>query len=82
MPAFPVDTHVYRITGRLGIRPEKMNANKAHTYLAEQFEIETFYPVHLNIIRLGREICKARQPLCQDCPLIGICEYYAKLKDN
>ena len=77
MPAFPVDTHVYRITGRVGIRPEKMSAAKAHTYLAEQFEPETYYPVHLNIIRLGREVCKARQPLCQDCPLTRICEYYA-----
>lgn len=79
MPAFPVDTHVYRITGRLGIRPEKMNAAKAHTYLAEQFEPDTYYPVHLNIIRLGREVCKARQPLCQECPLNQICEYFANL---
>ena len=79
MPAFPVDTHVYRVTGRLGIRPENMNAAKAHTYLAEQFEPETYYPVHLNIIQLGREICKARQPLCQKCPLTNICEYYANL---
>jgi len=77
MPAFPVDTHVYRITGRVGIRPEDMSAAKAHTYLAEQFEPETYYPVHLNIIQLGREICKARQPLCQECPLTQICEYYA-----
>ncbi len=82
MPAFPVDTHVYRITGRLGIRPEKMNANQAHSYLAEQFKTETFYPVHLNIIRLGREVCKARQPLCQDCPLTKICEYYANLTNK
>ncbi len=79
MPAFPVDTHVFRITGRLGIRPENMNAAKAHTYLAEQFEPETYYPVHLNIIQLGREICKARQPLCRECPLTKICEYYANL---
>jgi endonuclease-3 len=80
IPAFPVDTHVYRVTGRLGIRPEKMTAAKAHTYLAEQFLAETYYPVHLNLIRLGREICKARQPLCQDCPLNRICSYYEKTK--
>ena len=79
MPAFPVDTHVFRITGRLGIRPENMNATRAHIYLAEQFEPETYHPVHLNIIRLGREICKARQPLCQECPLAQICVYYANL---
>lgn len=78
MPAFPVDTHVHRITGRLGIRPEKMTAAKAHTFLAEQFSPDTYYSVHLNLIRLGREICKARQPLCQKCPLNKICNYYEK----
>jgi endonuclease-3 len=78
MPAFPVDTHVYRVTGRLGIRPGKMSANKAHQFLAEQFEPETYYPIHLNIIRLGREICKARKPQCSLCPLIEICEYDKK----
>lgn len=81
MPAFPVDTHVYRVTGRLGIRPQKMSANKAHTDLAEHFDPDTYYPVHLNIIRLGREVCKARKPLCQECPLSGICEYYENLSD-
>lgn len=76
MAAFPVDTHVHRVTGRIGIRPEKMTASKAHTYLAERFSPDTYYAVHLNMIRLGREICKARQPLCQNCPLKGICDYY------
>ena len=80
MPAFPVDTHVYRVTGRVGIRPEGMNANQAHTYLAEQFSPETYYPVHLNLIRLGREICKARKPLCGSCPLNKMCEYYENLQ--
>jgi len=80
MPAFPVDTHVYRVTGRLGIRPEGMNPEKAHTYLAEQFSPDTYYPVHLNLIRLGREICKARKPLCESCPLHRICDYYENLE--
>jgi endonuclease-3 len=80
MPAFPVDTHVYRVTGRLGIRPEKMSAKDAHQYLAEQFHPDTYYPVHLNIIRLGREICKARKPLCPSCPLNRLCDYYEKLE--
>ncbi len=76
MPAFPVDTHVHRVTGRIGIRPDKMTAAKAHTFLAEKFSPDTYYAVHLNLIRLGREICKARQPLCQNCPLNTICDYY------
>jgi len=77
MPAFPVDTHVYRVTGRLGLRPPKMSAVKAHGFLSEIFSPEMYYPVHLNLIRLGREICKAQNPLCQDCPLNTVCEYYA-----
>jgi len=78
-PAFPVDTHIYRVTGRLGIRPEKMNAEKAHEFLAELLPPETYYPAHLNLIRLGREICQARKPDCPLCPLQEICDYYANL---
>lgn len=80
MPAFPVDTHVYRVTGRLGIRPEKMSAKDAHQYLAKQFHTDTYYPVHLNLIRLGREICKARKPKCASCPLNRMCDYYENLE--
>jgi len=80
MPAFPVDTHVHRVTGRLGIRPEKMTPNKSHTFLAEQFPVESYYPVHLNLIRLGREICKARKPICTECPLNSFCRFYENLK--
>lgn len=74
-PAFPVDTHIYRITGRLGLRPEKMNANKAHTHFEDLLPPETYYPAHLNIIRLGREVCKARKPKCQGCPLEDMCDF-------
>ena len=74
MPAFPVDTHVYRVTGRVGLRPEKISVEKAHPYLENIFPPETYYAVHLNIIRLGREICKARKPDCANCPLFDICE--------
>lgn len=76
-PAFPVDTHVHRVTGRLGLRPEKMNAEQAHQYLAKLFPPEAYYAAHLNLIRLGREICHARRPDCPACPLIELCDYYA-----
>lgn len=79
-PAFPVDTHIYRLAGRLGLRPEKMNAAQAHDHLAAQFPPETFYAAHLNIIRLGREICKARKPLCQECPLQDLCPFFMAQK--
>ncbi len=82
LPAFPVDTHVHRVTGRLGIRPENMTANKAHSFLAEQFPVDSYYPVHLNLIRLGREICLARKPQCQKCPLRSFCQYYENLQQK
>jgi endonuclease-3 len=79
-PAFPVDTHIYRVTGRTGIRPEKMNADQAHFYLEQLLPEEAYYPAHLNIIRLGREICQARKPKCSQCPLKDCCDFYAALE--
>lgn len=81
-PAFPVDTHIYRITGRIGIRPAKMSAEQTHVYMEELLPEETYYPAHLNIIRLGREICHARKPNCFQCPLNDICDFYAGLDIN
>ena len=79
MPAFPVDTHIYRITGRLGLRPEKMSADQTHPHMEALLPPETYSPAHLNIIRLGREICHARKPQCAQCPLTDLCDYYAEL---
>jgi endonuclease III len=76
-PAFPVDTHIYRVSGRLGLLPEKMNVEQAHPHLASLFTPEMYYDAHLNIIRLGREICQARRPLCPKCPAADLCDYYA-----
>lgn len=84
-PAFPVDTHIYRVSGRLGLRPDRMSADKAHTHLAELFAAEMYYAAHLNLIRLGREICQARKPNCPACPLQELCDYYRdffKTADN
>ncbi len=72
-PAFPVDTHVYRVSGRLGLRPEGMTVEQAHPHLAALFDPATYGPAHLNLIRLGREICQARKPLCGQCPLRELC---------
>ncbi len=76
-PAFPVDTHIHRVSGRIGLRPSQMNADKAHEHLANLFPPKTYYAAHLNIIRLGREICQARRPNCAICPLQDLCDYYA-----
>ena len=80
MPAFPVDTHIYRLSGRIGLRPEKMTVEQAHPHLESVFPPETYYAAHLNLIRLGREVCHARKPNCPKCPIIKLCEYKEKTK--
>lgn len=75
MPAFPVDTHVYRVTGRIGLRPERMTVEQAHPHLEALFPPATYYAAHLNIIRLGREICTARKAMCEKCPVVKLCDY-------
>ena len=79
IPAFPVDTHIYRVSGRLGLRPPKMTVEQAHVHLAKLFPPEEYGPAHLNLIRLGREICHARKPNCPVCPLQDVCDYYQNL---
>lgn len=75
-PAFPVDTHVHRVTRRLGLIGPKTSAERAHIELEAIIPPEDYYPAHLNIIRLGREICQARRPRCEECPLTAYCDYY------
>jgi endonuclease-3 len=80
-PAFPVDTHVYRVTGRVGLRPEKMTVEQAHAHLARLFAPQDYGVDHLNIIRLGRELCHPRRPECSKCPLNELCDYYLAIKN-
>lgn len=79
-PAFPVDTHIYRVTGRLGLRPQRMTVEQAHPHLEALFPPETYYAAHLNLIRLGREICTARKAMCEKCPLVKLCDYGKRVK--
>jgi len=76
-PAFPVDTHVYRVSGRIGLRPERMSVEQAHVFLAQLFTPDQYGPGHLNLIRLGRQICHARKPECPVCPVKALCDYYS-----
>jgi len=76
IPAFPVDTHIYRVSGRLGLRPNDMDVARAHAWLETLFTPQQYGPGHLNLIRLGREICQARKPLCLACPLRRLCDFF------
>lgn len=75
---FPVDTHVHRVTRRLGWISEKTTADQAHEMLEALVPPSMYYPLHLNLIRLGREICHARNPRCEICPLQDLCDFYQK----
>jgi endonuclease-3 len=74
-PAFPVDTHIYRVSGRIGLRPAEMTVEETHAWLESLLPPETWYAAHLNLIRLGREVCQARRPQCDRCPIREFCDY-------
>lgn len=76
-PAFPVDTHVHRVTRRLGLIGPETTREQAHTVLEELLPAEIYYPFHLNLIAHGRQVCKSRQPRCEVCVLREYCEYFA-----
>jgi endonuclease-3 len=75
MPAFPVDTHVHRVTGRLGLRPDKMSADETHELMETLTPPGAEGPFHLNLIMHGRQICHARNPECARCSLQALCNF-------
>jgi endonuclease III len=68
----PVDTHVHRVATRLGLVP-KTSAERAQRLLEAAVADPLKSPLHIGLIRLGREICKAPTPRCRVCPLKDIC---------
>ena len=73
MPALPVDTHVHRVSGRLGLITKKTNADKAHSALEALVDTAQVYQFHVDLIEHGRGVCHARKPACGDCVLSDIC---------
>jgi endonuclease III len=71
--AMPVDTHVHRVTRRLGLIPPRASAEKADRVLHDLVPDGLRTPMHVGFIRLGREICKAPMPRCRQCPLRDLC---------
>lgn len=79
-PAFPVDTHVHRVTRRLGLIGPKVTREKAHDELERLVPSDEYYPFHLNLIRHGRQVCTSRKPDCPACVLRDLCEYYQDIE--
>ena len=74
-PVMPVDTHVFRVSRRLGLIGPKVSADKAHEIFAKYTPPEWVYPLHVNLIRHGRQICHAQRPKCELCPLYSECAF-------
>jgi len=76
MDVFPVDTHILRISRRLGLIPGNTTLERAHEAWAELLPHGLAYSLHLNLIEHGRRTCRARSPRCAECCLKSICSYY------
>ncbi len=71
--AFPVDTHILRVAKRLRLVPAAADLSRAARILEPYVPAGEHVPLHLNMIRLGREICRPRNPLHAECPLLPVC---------
>lgn len=69
----PVDTHVDRVTKRLGLTPVKGDYETVRKSLQSLYSPKDYLAVHVLLIQLGRKICKARKPSCKQCPLNMVC---------
>ena len=74
-PAFPIDTHVLRTARRLGLIGPNVSADAAHPMFAQVIPPEWVYPLHVNLIRHGRQVCHAQRPQCSICSLYHVCAY-------
>lgn len=74
-PAIPVDTHVFRVSKRIGIAEGK-DPNSVEKDLERNFQSKDWYNLHHWLIFHGRRVCKAQRPLCESCAVNKLCEYY------
>ena len=73
MPAMPVDTHIHRVSRRLGLIGPKVTADQAHDILESSVSPEQVFAFHVHLIAHGRQVCRARRPLCDRCVLSKDC---------
>jgi len=78
-PSLPVDTHVWRVTKRLGIIGQNVSRERAHELLEQVIPKDCIHSLNNNLVRHGREICKAQKPQCDICFLSDICDYYGSI---
>ena len=72
-PTIPVDTHVNRVSKRLGLAPKNGDYEAIRKSLQELYDPKDYLSIHILLISLGRIYCKARNPLCRQCPVNMLC---------
>jgi len=77
-PILPVDTHVHRISIRLGLIGKKVTADAAHDLLQALLpnDARVIYNFHKGLLRHGQQICVYERPRCEKCPITDVCDYY------
>jgi endonuclease-3 len=83
MPVFPMDTHILRVFARLGVIPQRHNVEREHFRITGLVETGRHCEFHLNVITLGRKVCKAGRPQCGQCPVNDMCDWFSsKAQEN
>jgi len=72
-PTVPIDTHVNRVSRRLGLAPRKGGYEVVRNLLQSFYAPEDYLPIHLLLISLGRTYCRARNPMHKACPVSSLC---------
>lgn len=75
---FPVDTHVHRLCGRLGLAPGCKTPEKVFQAMRNIVPNGKAYSLHTNLIRFGRRVCRSNNPACSECPLYDECAFPGK----
>jgi endonuclease-3 len=73
LPVFPVDTHIHRVSKRLGLVPPTTSAERAHDMFDAMLKPKQMFPLHVGLILHGRGVCTARRPRCPECLLLDLC---------
>lgn len=79
-PTISVDTHVNRVSKRLGLAPSRGGYDRVRDSLMQRFQVQDYNKIPLYIMAHGRRTCRARNPLCPSCPVESLCPYPKKTR--
>ena len=79
-PAIPVDTHIHRVSKRLGLISKNTSADEAHNILEAKINLKDHYKFHVLVIEHGRKVCHSRKPSCRECKIKNLCKFQRQIK--